>query len=271
MQQKDRNTPKQTHQSLQRAVAIMRVFSEEHPTLSVGEISERLGLHKSTVSRILSTLREEELVELNPETGHYRLGVGLVTLAGVALGQITVRHTAYPFMEQLVQQTQETCSLWVLREDNSVCVAHISAPQSIRYVVWTGRRVPLAATASGKVLLAGLAAHQRRGHLRQPLRPRTPHTITELGQLDEVLAQTAVSGHALEIDEFEVGTSAIAAPLFDHTGQVAAALSVAGPTYRLDQTQLTALASPLQTQAVAISTRLGFSGLYPFAQNQIVN
>ncbi|MCA9999741.1 MAG: IclR family transcriptional regulator [Anaerolineales bacterium] len=264
MRRREAITTKQTHQSLQRAVAIMRVFSEEHPTLSVGEISERLELHKSTVSRILAALREEELVELDLETGRYRLGVGLVTLAGVALGQITVRGTAYPLMEQLAQQTQETCSLWVLRENNSVCVAHIPAPQSIRYVVWTGRRVPLTATASGKVLLAGLAPHQRRALLQLPLPARTPHTITGLDQLEEVMAKTAVSGHALEIDEFETGTSAIAVPIFNHTGHVAAALSIAGPTYRLHQAQLTALASPLQTQAFAISSRLGFGGNYPF-------
>lgn len=262
MQQQEK---KQTHQSLQRAVAIMRLFREEQPTLSVGAISEQLELHKSTVSRILAALREEELVELDPETGHYRLGVGLVTLAGVALGQITVRGTAYPVMEQLAQQTQETCSLWVLRENNSVCVGHIPAPQSIRYVVWTGRRVPLTATASGKVLLAGLGSHQRRAVLRLPLPARTPQTITGLDQLEAVVAQTAVSGHALEIDECETGISAIAVPIFDHKGHIAAALSIAGPTYRLNQAQLIALASPLQTQALAISTRLGFGGSYPFA------
>lgn len=263
MQQTER---KQTHQSLQRAVAIMRLFSEEQPTLSVGVISEQLGLHKSTVSRILAALREEELVELDPETGQYRLGVGLITLAGVALGQITVRGTAYPVMEQLAQQTQETCSLWVLRENNSVCVGHIPAPQSIRYVVWTGRRVPLTATASGKVLLAGLGSHQRQAVLRQPVPARTPQTITGLDQLEAVVAQTAVSGHALEIDECETGISAIAVPIFNHTGHIAAALSIAGPTYRLTETQLIALASPLQTQAFAISTRLGFGGSYPFAR-----
>lgn len=261
MQQK-----KQTHQSLQRAVAIMRLFSEEQPTLSVGAISERLGLHKSTVSRILTTLREEELVELNLETGHYRLGVGLVTLAGVALGQVTVRGVAYGAMAQLAQEQQETCALWVLRENQSVCVAQLPAPQSIRYVVWTGRRTPLAATASGKVLLAGAPSHQRHALLRLPLPARTPYTIRALEQLDKVVAETAVSGHALEIDEFEIGTSAVAVPIFDHTGHVAAALSLAGPTYRLHQAQLLTLVSPLQNQAAAVSTRLGFSGSYPFAQ-----
>lgn len=245
----------------------MRLFTEEQPLLSIGAISRQLGLHKSTVSRIVGALRAEGLVEMHGESGQYGLGMGLVTLAGVALGQITVRGIAWPLMEQLAQEAVETVSLWVLRENSSVCVAHMPAPQSIRYVVWTGRRVPLGATASGKVLLAGVPQPQRQAYLQRPLTMRTPHTILDRVRLEETVAATAVFGYALEVDEFEMGTAALAAPVFDHTGQVTAALSVAGPSYRLGEATRRELVAPLQTHAHTISCRLGFGGAYPFAQS----
>ena len=105
-----------THQSLQRAVAILREFSESDPALTVSEVSRRLDLHKSTVSRILATLLEEGLVWHNAETGRYSLGMGLVEMAGVALGQIDVRAAAMPHMADLVAELDETVAV-VARRD----------------------------------------------------------------------------------------------------------------------------------------------------------
>ncbi|MEM7116473.1 MAG: IclR family transcriptional regulator [Chloroflexota bacterium] len=254
------NGGKNTHQSLQRAVAIMRLFTEKEPALTVAEISQKLDLHKSTVSRILGALYVEGLVEHNDQTGQYSLGVGLITLAGVALGRISARAVSLPHMEQLANETEETITLSILRGFNSVCVACIPAPQSVRYVVWIGRRVPLHATASGKVLLAYQNVVQRRHHLRYPLAPLTPHTHTNSDGLTHQLNLVAQQGYALEVDEFEEGTSALAAPVFNHEGTVTAAISIAGPSYRLDENRLLAWVGPLRRQAEAISGRLGFIG-----------
>lgn len=241
----------------------MRAFTEKEPALTVAEISSRLHLHKSTVSRILTTLLTEGLVEHNEQTGQYSLGVGLLTLAGVALGRINVRATALPFMESLAAQTKETITLSILRGLNSVSVAYIPAPQSVRYAVWIGRRVPLHATASGKILLASLTRSQRQEHLFFPLAPLTIHTNTNRDVLLFRLKQIKNQGYALEIDEFEEGISALAAPVFNHENRVIAAVSVAGPSFRLDKPQLEKLVAPLKAAAQEISSRMGFNGRYP--------
>ncbi|MDH3499923.1 MAG: IclR family transcriptional regulator, partial [Acidimicrobiia bacterium] len=147
-----------THQSIERAIAILGVFTEHEPEIGVGEIARRLDLHKSTVSRILTTLLDESIVWHHPETGKYSLGMGLVELAGVALGQIDVRAAAMPHMEELGAALNETVTVSVLRGSEAVTVAHLPANQSIRHVAWIGRRIPLRATASGKVFLAAYHA-----------------------------------------------------------------------------------------------------------------
>jgi len=111
-----------THQSLQRAAAILREFSEVEPALTVTDISHRLDLHKSTVSRILATLLEEGMVWHNASTGRYSLGMALVEMAGVALGQIDVRAAAMPHVERLAAATNETITVAVRRGREAITV-----------------------------------------------------------------------------------------------------------------------------------------------------
>ncbi len=247
-------------QSIQRAVAILRSFSESEPELSVGEISQRLGLHKSTVSRILGTLERERLVGRNPETGRYHLGLGMVSLAGVALGRLDVRGIAQPFLNDLVEVSQETVNVVVLEEREGVNIARAASPKSIHYVGWIGRRIPLYCTAPGLVLLAGLTATQLHQHLHRPLQRYTPRTITNRETLQARLHQVRQKGYAIVHEEFEEGYSGIAVPIRDHQRQVVAALAVTGPTFRMGPGDIEAFIKPLQRTALAISRRLGYTG-----------
>lgn len=251
-------------QSIQRAIMLMRQFSEETPTLGVTELSQRLDLHKSTVSRILSTLETEGLVYQHPETGKYSLGMGLVSLAGVALGQLSVRGTALPFLETLAQSTQETLCLITREGDNGVCIAHLDSPQPVRYVSWLGRRTPLHCTASGKVLLAFAPnAVQAQALAADSLKAYTPNTQSKPETLRQTLAQVQTQGYALEEAEFVLGIVALAVPIFNHAGQVVASLSVAGPEFRLPTEKLTTFTAELQATARQISHQLGYGGPYP--------
>ena len=121
-------------QSVQRAVAVLRSFTEAEPELGVNELARRLELHKSTVSRMLTTLQHEGLVSQNPANGRYRLGLGLVSLAGVALGQLDVRGTAMPYMDGLVELSQETVNVTVQDGAECVNIARVPSPTPIRYV-----------------------------------------------------------------------------------------------------------------------------------------
>jgi DNA-binding IclR family transcriptional regulator len=245
-------------QSIQRAVAILRKFTETEPELGVTELSRRLRLHKSTVSRILSTLQSEGLVGQDPETGKYRLGLGLISLAGVALGRIDVRGIAQRYLDTLVEVTRETINVVVLDSYECITVEHVPSPQSIRYVGWIGRRTPLHCTASGKIFLAYMPANQRSKILALPLAKYTEKTIMESQVLEQSLAQIRQQGYAIVVEEFLEGFSAIAAPIFNHTGQIVAAVSIAGPTYRLDLTKIETFVNPIREVARLISAELGY-------------
>lgn len=245
-----------THQSLQRAIAILREFSEQDPALTVSEISRRIGIHKSTVSRILGVLLEEGVVWHNAETGRFSIGMAVVEMSGVALGQIDVRAAAMPHMGRLAAETDETIAVAVLRGQEAVTVAHRPSSHSIRHVMWIGRRLPLHSTATGKAFLASMYA---RGEDWQSL-ITVPHEdragdweATLQADLDSITER----GFADVADEFEIGTTAIAAPIVDHTGAAVAALSISGPTARFGSDAKDSAVPVLIEAAHAVGADLG--------------
>jgi len=219
-----------------------------------------LRLHKSTVSRILSTLEIEGLVSKNPETGKYRLGLGLISLAGVALGRLDVRGISQPFLGALVDLSRETVNVVVLDGTECVNIEHFASPQPIRYVGWIGRRMPLHCTAAGKILLAHLPPPERSALLAVPLPSYTEKTVTNPYTLAESLTEIREQGYAIVHEEFEEGFSSIAAPLFNHAGQVVAAVSISGPSYRMDAERIETFIGPLQQVAGQISAQMGYTG-----------
>lgn len=245
-------------QSLERAIAILRSFTEAEPELGVGELSRRLGLHKSTVSRILATLEREGLVGRHPETGKYRLGLGLVSLAGVALGRLNVRGASQPHLPALVEATHETVNVVVRDGGECVNVEREASTRPIHYTGWIGRRMPLHCTAGGKVLIAWLPPAQREAILPAPLRRYTAQTLADPARLEASLAAIVALGYAIDHDEFEEGFSAIAAPLRNHMGEVAGAIAVSGPTYRMEPGQIEAFIPSLLETCRRISADLGF-------------
>lgn len=249
-----------TIQSIERAVAILRSFTEAEPELRVTELSRRLDLHKSTVSRILGTLEQEGLVSHNPETGKYRLGLALISLAGVALGRLDVRGVAQPHLNRLVEISQETVNVTVLDGQECVNVERAASPRPIRYVGWIGRRTPLHCTAAGKVLLAHLTPAERAVRLPRPLMRYTDETIVEETALKQSLQKARRQGYAIVHEEFEEGFSALAAPVFDHTGRVAGAISISGPTYRLGPEKIEEFVEPLLETTAAVSADMGYNG-----------
>ncbi|MBP8947914.1 MAG: IclR family transcriptional regulator [Candidatus Promineofilum sp.] len=254
-------------QSVERAAALMRCFTEAQPELGVTELSRQLNLHKSTVSRILSTLQKEGFVSQNPTTGKYRLGVGLISLAGVALGRVDVRGAAYPYLDALVEQTQESADVSVLDGAACVNVLHKPSPRPLHYAMWIGRRLPLHCTASGKVLLAGLSAEERARLLPGQLIRHTPATIDSAARLAEELVLVADQGYALALEEYEEGYNAVAAPIRNHDGRVVGALSLSGPAFRLGRETLREFAAPLLATARLISGEMGYSGQPHYARD----
>lgn len=258
-QKKQRSDP--SIQSVERAAAILRTFTDADSELGVTTISDRLGLHKSTVSRLLSTLQHEGFVEQDPETGKYRLGLGLITLAGAVLEQMDLRRVAQPYLNALSESTQETVNISVLDGSECVNIERIASPKPIRYVGWIGRRTPLHCTSTGKVLLAYLTPEERDQILPDTLPRHTDKTITDRAVLERTLEQVRQQGYATAHGELEEGLSAAAAPIRDHTGRVVATVSISGPTYRIGPGRIEKYVALLGETAHKISVHVGWTGV----------
>jgi DNA-binding IclR family transcriptional regulator len=244
-------------QSVSRALNILEELAEGE-VLGVTELGRRLGVHKATASRLLSTLAEHGLVQRDEATDKYRLGLGLLHLAGSAMAGIDLVRQARPILEDLAERTRETVNLGVLDGDSVVYIDQITGQRSIVSVSWVGRRTPLHCTSNGKVLLAFAPAEERERLLARPLEPRTPHTVVDPERLRAQLVEVRSRGYGETIEELEEGLNAVAAPIRSADGDVVAAVSVAGPAFRLRPVELPRIARVTVDAAEAISRRLGY-------------
>lgn len=252
-------------QSVRRAAAILHTFGDGSPELGVGDLSRRLALHKSTVSRILSTLEQEGLVErITDASGRrgdkYRLGFELARLAANVSHFSDVRSAAHPLLHELAEQSKETVHLAVLDGVQVINVIQISGTHLIRDTNWVGRRTPLHPVANGKALLAFLPERDIKRILAEPLQRYTENTITSKAKLRLELERIRRQGYAQARGEIEEGLNAVAAPVFDRNGHVVAAISVSGPAYRLKPSKLRELGELTRSFADRISARLGYNG-----------
>lgn len=247
-----------TLNSVRNAARLLVAFSLERPELGVTELSRALGLGKSTVHRLVSTLAAFGLVELNPETRKYRLGLKLIELGTVRLAQIELREQARPYLRRLSAQTQETVHLAILDEAAVIYIEKIESPQPLRVSSWVGKRNPAYCTGVGKTLLAYQPAATIEELVASGLMAHTPTTLTDPARLRAELAAIRTRGYALDNEEFQVGVRCVAAPVRDWTGQVVAALSVTAPAQRMSGSRAASLVTPVIETAAEISRQMGY-------------
>jgi DNA-binding IclR family transcriptional regulator len=185
--------------SVDRAAALLLALGESQGEAGVTELARRLGLHKSTASRLLATLQKRGLVEQDGATGNYRLGLVVIRLAERAERTLDLRGIALPELERLARLTHETTGLGILDGDSMLAVAQVDGPNLIAVGDWTGRATPLHCVASGKVLMAALAEREVLRIVRRGLLSHTERTITELEPLLEELARIRRRGYATAI------------------------------------------------------------------------
>ena len=162
-------------QSVTRAIRALELIAEAG-SLGVTELGRALDVHKATASRLIATLAERGLLERDPVTEKYRLGFGLIRLAGAAMAGLDLVRTAHPILEDLAERTRETVNLGVLSGDAVVYVDQISGTRAIVSVSWVGRSTPLHCSSNGKVLLANMPDDERDRLLARPLeRPTASH------------------------------------------------------------------------------------------------
>ncbi len=245
-------------QSVRRAMNLLELLADNEE-LGVTELGRRLGVHKATASRLVSTLAERGLVERNPATEKYRLGFGVIHLAGAALAGLDLVRQARPVLEELAERTRETVNLAVLDGDAVLHLDQISGKHTVVSVSWVGRRTPLHCTSNGKVLLAYGDEPTRERLLALPLERRTPNTIVDPERLRALLVEVRTRGYAQTVEELEEGLNAVAAPVHAASGEVVAAVSVSGPAFRLRPVELPRVARLAMDAAGAISRRMGYA------------
>ncbi len=242
-----------------RAITILKSFSVEKPERGVGELSRALDLHKSTVSRLMSTLERGGLLARNPETKRYRLGIDLIGLAAQVVSYMDVREVARPLLRELAGDCQESVNLVVLDRGQVVNLEQFVPPaRQVKNIGRVGRRMCAHCTAAGKVLLAQLPPDKLERALPVHLERYAPRTITDRDELLQELEQVRRQGYATVEEELEAGLNALAAPIRDHTGAVIAAASIAGPAYRITPELFSHLAGQLQAVTAEISRRMGY-------------
>jgi DNA-binding IclR family transcriptional regulator len=246
-----------TVQSVDRAAAILEMLAHDGES-GVTEIAAQLGVHKSTAFRLIATLERRGLVEQNVERGKYRLGVGILRLAGATTARLDVVQESRPLARALATDTGETVNIAVLSEGAALYLDQVAGGSSLQSHNWVGQRIPLHATANGKVLLSGLSDQQIAAEVGSRLRSYTPTTITSLKQLIAQVDEIREAGHAVVVDELERGLTAVAAPLRNVHGDVIASLSVSGPTFRFDEDRLEKAVRQVVDVAEEICQRLGW-------------
>lgn len=246
--------------TLEKAIRVLAFLASEQRECGVHEVARGVGQHPSTAYRLLAVLTRHGLVRHGSVSGRYSLGLRLAELGHAALTNLELRATARPYLEEVMAQTRETVHLMMLDGDFGIYVDRVEGPQRVRVASSVGYREYLHCSAVGKAILAHLAAERVAEIAAKGLPRLTPRTITDVERLRHHLREVASRGFALDNEEGELGIRCVGAPIFDYGGNVVAAMSVAGPAFRVSPGQLAAWAPLVTRTAARISRELGFPG-----------
>ncbi|WP_019930208.1 IclR family transcriptional regulator [Nocardia sp. BMG111209] len=215
-----------------RVADVLLLFTGGPRYLGVSAISRELGLSKAVVYRILQSLVSRDVLATDDGVSGYRLGAAAAALGASALRRFDARTVATPVLRRLRDETRETTTLSGLVGDERVYLDQFESPREIKMTVELGRRFPLHAGSSGKVILAFLPEERRETLLHRPLDSLTDNTITDEVTLRAALAEATREGVAVSLGERQAGAGSVAAPLFGPGGEVHGSISICGPQYR---------------------------------------
>ena len=244
--------------ALQRGLRLLQLFSESAHGLTAKQVAGRSRLPVSTVHRFLANLESAAFLNCSGD-GVYQLGVACFAVGQAALGQLDIRRVSQPYLEELNRKTRETIHLTLRHGLSAVYVEKLDSPEQLRIHSRIGAAVPLYCTAVGKVMLAYMPDEERERVLPQlGLKRLTPNTVGNLQELAAELYRVRKNGYACDLEEHELHIRCIAAPVWDHAGEVSASLSITAPMVRMAVTRLRQLAPLIQTAGLQISRELGY-------------
>jgi DNA-binding IclR family transcriptional regulator len=240
-------------QAVDRALTILQWFDDRTPELGAADVAQRLGVHRSTAMRLLQALERQGFVEADANTGRFRLGLRLVTLAGLVLNRYPVRSLGHDVLRELRDEIEETAYLGLLDGQEVVYIDQASSPHVAVNVDWVGYRQPLTAGATGFLLLAFQPPELVAELTRRAARQTGPRVPSELE-----LAAIRRDGHLVRRNPDPAADSGVAAAVRDHLGATVAAVTATVPNHRVEG-RLDELVRPAVLRAAArVSERLGY-------------
>ena len=243
-------------QSVTRAIDILKCF-EETEVLGVTEISNKIGLHKSTTFNIINTLEQCQYLEKDESSGKYRLGIELFRIGTKVNSDL--RKIVLPYLETLACQFKETVNFVIREEDYVIYLEKIESPHSMRISTMVGGRLPINATAVGKAILSGQPDHELREIVDGlSVVKFTDHTLCDKNLLLEQIKSVRFLAYSEDLEELEIGLICVAAPIFNHSGKAFAAISVSGPTSRMNEKFRKEIGRTLAGTTQEISRKLGY-------------
>lgn len=249
-------------QSILRALSVLKMFDDAHPTWDLQELTEASQLNKTTLFRILGALEYEGLLEKTDE-GRYILGSEMIALGGRAARVNNLRTVSHSVLKHLTAISGETTTLEVMRTESDgtwsmLVIDEVLGKHIVGITQFIGSRLAIHATSTGKTVLAFSDEETRNDILSAQFASFTDETHINLSSLNQDLERVAEEGYSLAYGELELGLVAIGAPIFDANQQIRAAISLTGASVRIKRDDVPELASLVCEHARKISHKLGY-------------
>jgi IclR family transcriptional regulator, KDG regulon repressor len=247
-------------QAVSHALDLLEQFHGDVDELGVTELSKRLKLHKNNVFRLLATLESRGYIEQNRATENYRLGLKSLELGQTFIKQMGLLRQAKPILEKLVTECNETSYVAIFKEGYIVYLDVVETDLTVRVVSRVGSRLPAYCTAAGKIHLAFMSDEEIEAVLPPgELKQYSANTLTDRDALKRELRQIAEQGYAIDNEELDAGVRCVAVPIRDYTRRIVGAVSISGPSMRLNDDRIQKELVPLILQSgEELSTRLGY-------------
>ncbi len=247
-------------QSVDRTLDVLEALASRNGATGISELSGLVGLHVSTVHRLLATLVDRGYVRQDPDSLRYHLGSRIFTLASAADLHLDLRLVARPYLERMMRLSGETANLVTASDNEVVYLDQVASMHLVKMFTAPGMRAPLYCTGTGKVMLAFRPPEFSEPVLAASMRRYTPRTIVHRAALEAELAAIKKRGFSVDDEEMEEGVRCLAVPVFDRRGACIGALSVSGPITRMTTERVAKLAPTACAIAEELSRQLGHDG-----------
>jgi len=245
-------------QSVDRTLDVLEALASRRGATGISDLAQVVGLHVSTVHRLLATLVDRGYVRQDPDSSRYHLGARVFSLANAADVHLDLRLVARPYLERMMRSSGETANLVTSSDTEVIYLDQVASLHLVKMFTAPGMRAPLYCTGTGKMMLAERSPEDAEVVLAGPMPRHTPRTIVTRGALEVELATIRKNGFCVDNEEMEEGVRCLAVPIFDRRNRCIGAMSVSGPTTRMTGERVDRLAPTAKAIALELSRQLGF-------------